>query len=115
MQKSKFSRYNDGVVKIYREKEKRTDFSAKRNVSTLDDMDFVVKLDFEESAKREEDMEFASQNGFSLSLKIRTRYRKDVDNKCKAVIDGYLYDVTHVDKNRVEMWIFLEGVKAIDT
>ena len=82
MQKSKFSRYNDGVVKIYREKEKRTDFSAKRNVSTLDDMDFVVKLDFEESAKREEDMEFASQNGFSLSLKIRTRYRKDVDNKC---------------------------------
>jgi len=115
MQKSKFSRYNDGVVKIYREKEKRTDFSAKRNVSTLDDMDFVVKLDFEESAKREEDMEFASQNGFSLSLKIRTRYRKDVDNKCKAVIDGYLYDVTHVDKNRVEMWLFLEGVKAIDT
>lgn len=115
MQKSKFSRYNDGVVKIYREKEKRTDFSAKRNVSTLDDMDFVVKLDFEESAKREEDMEFASQNGFSLSLKIRTRYRKDVDNKCKAVIDGYLYDVTHVDKNRVEMWLYLEGVKAIDT
>ena len=115
MQKSKFSRYNDGVVKIYREKEKRTDFSAKRNVSTLDDMDFVVKLDFEESAKREEDMEFASQNGFSLSLKIRTRYRKDVDNKCKAVIDGYLYDVTHVDKSRVEMWLYLEGVKAIDT
>lgn len=115
MQKSKFSRYNDGVVKIYREKEKRTDFSAKKNVSTLDDMDFVVKLDFEESAKREEDMEFASQNGFSLSLKIRTRYRKDVDNKCKAVIDGYLYDVTHVDKNRVEMWLYLEGVKAIDT
>ena len=115
MQKSKFSRYNDGVVKIYREKEKRTDFSAKRNVSTLDDMDFVVKLDFEESAKREEDMEFASQNGFSLSLKIRTRYRKDVDNKCKAVIDGYLYDVAHVDKNRVEMWLYLEGVKPIGT
>lgn len=115
MQKSKFSRYNDGVVKIYREKERRTDFSAKRNVSTLDDMDFVIKLDFEESAKREEDMEFASQNGFSLSLKIRTRYRKDVDNKCKAVIDGYLYDVSHVDKNRVEMWLFLEGVKQIDT
>lgn len=115
MQKSKFSRYNDGVVKIYREKEKRTDFSAKRNVSSLDDMDFVVKLDYEESAKREEDMEFASQNGFSLSLKIRTRYRKDVDNKCKAVIDSYLYDVTHVDKNRVEMWLYLEGVKAIDS
>lgn len=113
MQKTKFSRYNDGVVKIYREKERRTDFSAKRNVSTIDDMDFVVKLDFEESAKREEDQEFAAQNGFSLSLKIRTRYRKDVDNKCKAIIDGYLYDVSHVDKNRTEMWLFLEGVKPL--
>lgn len=115
MQKPKFSRYNDGVVKLYREKERRTDFSAKRNVSTLEDMEFIVKLDYEESAKREEDMEFAVQHNFSLSLKIRTRYRKDIDNKCKAVIDGYLYDVSHVDKNRVEMWLYLEGVKQIDT
>lgn len=115
MQKLKFSRYNDGKAFIYREKERRTDFSAKRNVSTLDDMDFVVKLDFEESAKREEDQEFAAQQNFSLSLKIRTRYRKDVDNKCKVIIDGYLYDVAHVDKNRVEMWLYLEGVKPIDT
>lgn len=115
MQKLKFSRYNDGVVKIYREKERRTDFSAKRNVATVDDMDFVIKLEFEESAKREEDQEFAAQHNFSLSLKIRTRYRKEVDNKCKAVIDGYLYDVSHVDKNRVEMWLYLEGVKPIDT
>jgi SPP1 family predicted phage head-tail adaptor len=115
MQKPKFSRYNDGVVKLYREKERRTDFSAKRNVSTLEDMDFIVKLDVEESAKREEDMEFAAQHDFSLSLKIRTRFRKEIDNKCKAVIDGFLYDVSHVDKNRVEMWLYLEGVKPIDT
>ncbi len=114
MQKPKFSRYNDGVVKLYREKERRTDFSAKRNVSTLEDMEFIVKLDYEESAKREEDMEFAVQHNFSLSLKIRTRYRKDIDNKCKAVIDGYLYDVSHVDKNRVEMWLYLEGIKPLE-
>lgn len=113
--KPKFSRYNDGKVYIYREKERRTDFSAKRNVSTLDDMDFVIGLDFEESAKREEDQEFAAQHDFSLSLKIRTRYIKDVDSKCKAVIDGYLYDVSHIDKNRVEMWLYLEEVKPIDT
>lgn len=115
MQKHEFSRYNDGVVKLYREKERRTDFSAKRNVSTVDDMEFLVKLDYEESAKREEDMEFAAQHNFSLSLKIRTRYRKGINNKCKAVIDGYLYDVFHVDKNRVEMWLYLEGVKPIDS
>lgn len=108
-----FSRYNDGVVFIYREKGKRSNFAAKENVSDLDDMDFVVKLDFEESAKREQDIDFAEQMGFSLSLKIKTRYLPIVDNKCKAVIDGYLYDVSYVDKNRTEMWLYLEGVKKI--
>lgn len=115
MQKPEFSRYNDGVVHIYREKKRNTDFNAKQNVSTLDNMDFMVKLAFEESAKRVQDLDFAEQNGFSLTLKIRTRYVKDVDNKCKAVIDGYLYDVSYIDKTRTEMWLFLEGVKPIDT
>lgn len=115
MKKPKFKTYNDGVVSIYREKERRTDFNAKQNVSTLDNMEFIVKLDFEESSKREQDLEFAEQNGFSLTLKIRTPFVKSVDNKCKAVIDGYLYDVSYIDKSRTEMWLFLEGVKPIDS
>lgn len=113
--KPKFSRYNDGVVFIYREKGKRSNFGAKENVSLLEDMDFIAKLDYEEASKREQDMEFAEQQGFSLSQKIKTRFMKRVDNKCKAVIDGYLYDVSYVDKNRVEMWLYLEGVKTLDT
>lgn len=115
MQKINFSKYNDGVVKVYREKERRTDFAAKQNVSTLDNMDFIVKLAFEESAKREQDLEFAEQNDFTLSMKVRTRLVKGVDNKCKAVIDGYLYDVSYIDKSRTEMWMYLEGVKPLDS
>jgi hypothetical protein len=115
MQRFNFSRYNDGVVSVYREKERRTDFSAKQNVSTLDNMDFIVKLAFEESAKREQDLEFAEQNDFTLSMKVRTRLVKGVDNKCKAVIDDYLYDVSYIDKSRTEMWLYLEGVKPIDS
>lgn len=115
MQKPKFSQYNDGVAHIYREKERRTDFNAKQNVSALDNMDFVVKLDYQEAAKREQDLEFAEQNGFSLTMKIKTRFVKSVDNKCKAVIDGYLYDVSHTDKTRTEMWLYLEGVKKLDS
>lgn len=111
--KNKFNRYNDGVVHIYREKGKRSNFGAKENVSVLDEMDFIAKLDFEESSKREQDLEFANQNDFSLSLKIRTRYLKDVDNKCKAVIDNYLYDVKFVDKTRTEMWLYMEGVRSL--
>ena len=113
--KNKFSRFNDGVVSIYREKEKRTNFGAKENASTLDDLEFVAKLDFEESSKREQDLEFANQNGFSLSLKVHTRYLKSVDNKCKAVVDGYLYDIQYVDKTRTDMYLYMEGVKALAT
>lgn len=113
MNKSDFKRYNDGVVRIYREKPRKTDFNAKLNVSALDDLEFIVKLDYEEAARREQDLEFAEQRGFSLSLKIRTRMRKNVDNKCKAIIDGVLYDVKETDKNREEMWLFLEEIRAI--
>ncbi len=113
MQKNKFSTYNDGVVLIYRAKERKTDFNAKRNVSTLDDMDFVCKLDFEEMSKREQDLEFAQQNGFSLSLKVKTRFVNLVDNKCKAVIDGYLYDISHLDKSRTEMFLYMEQIRKV--
>lgn len=116
MKKQKrFSKYNDGKVYIYKEKERYTDFSAKRNVSSKEDMDFIVKLDFEECSKREQDLEFASQNDFSLTLKIKTRLVKGVDNSHKAVIDGYLYDISHTDKNRTDMWLYLEGVRPLDS
>lgn len=113
MAKRKIDTYNDGVVRIYREKPRTTDFNAKRNTKSLDDMDFIVRLDYEESSRREEDFETAKKNGFSLSLKIRTRAVPNVDNKCKAVIDGYLYDVCYIDKTRSEMWLFLEGVRKL--
>ena len=111
--KSRFMRYNDGVVFIYREKRKESNFGAKENVSVLDDMDFIVKLDFEESSKREQDLSFAEQNDFSLSLKIRTRLFPGVDQKCKAVISGSLYDISYVDKSRDEMWLYMEFVKEL--
>lgn len=113
MNKTKFSRFNDGVIAVYREKENKSNFSAKENVRILDDMDFVAKLDFEECSKREQDLEYAEQMGFSLTLKVKTRLLKTVDNGCKAVIDGYLYDIYDVDKTRTEMYIYMQGVKKI--
>ena len=115
MPKRKLSTYNDGVVRIYRERPRKTEFGAKRNVATLEDMDFVARLDYEEASRREEDMEFAEKMGFSLTLKVKTRVVPGVDSKCKAVIDGYLYDVRYIDKNRTEMWLYMEGVRSLDT
>lgn len=105
--------YNDGVVFLYREQERVTDFGAKRNVTAVEDMDFIVKMDYEELSKREQDQEFAQENGFSLSLKIRIRKIKGIDNKCKAVIDNYLYDVSYVDGDKTDLYLYLEGVRSL--
>ena len=107
------STFNDGVASVYRERERVTDFSAKRNVETLDDMDFIVKLAYQESSKRQQDLEFAEQSGFSLSMKIKTRYVPTVRNKMKVVISGMLYDIRYLDKSGREMYLYLEGVRSI--
>lgn len=110
---TKLSTFNDGVVSIYRERDRKTDFSAKRNVTALSDMDFIVKLAYMESSKRQQDMEFAEQSGFSLSLKIKTRYVPTVKTKMKAVIGNTLYDIRYSDKADREMFLYLEGVREI--
>ena len=78
--------------------------------TSQDDMTLISKLSFAVQSKRQQDMEFAEQQGFSLALKIKTRFIKGVDNKCKAVIDNYLYDVSYVDATRTELYFYLQGV-----
>ena len=105
-----FARYNDGVVHIYRETERRSNFGAKLNATALDDLQFIAKLSYAEQSKRQQDIEFANQQGFSLELKIKTRFIKGVDNKCKAVIDGILYDVSYVDATKTELYLYMQEV-----
>lgn len=113
MNKPKFSRYNDGMVSIYREKDQRSNFGARISATSIRDMTFIAKLAFAEQSKRQQDIEFAEQRGFSLSMKIKTRHIRGVDNKCKAVIDGYLYDVSYVDATRSDLYLYLEGVDHV--
>ena len=106
-------RYNDGVVHIYKVVEVEESFLPQENVGSVDNLERIVKLNYEEASSRERDITFAEQNDFSFSLKIKTRLMKIVNNKCKAVIGNYLYDVVYVDKSskKKEMWLFLEGIK----
>lgn len=107
------SAYNDGVVALYRPKDRQTDFGARKNVRTLDDMEPIVTLDFARMSKRQQDAEFAEQEGFSLSEKLKTRLRPGIDNKCMAVTGGMLYSVKYVDATATELYLYLEGVKPI--
>lgn len=106
----KFAQYNDGMAYIYREKGKRSNFGAKINASALDDLDFIVKLAYAEQSKRLQDMEYAEQMGFSLEMKIKTRFVHGIDNKCKVVINDYLYDIRHLDTTKTEIYFYMEGV-----
>lgn len=112
-ERPKFARYNDGVVSIYRETDRRSNFGAKLNAVTVDDLQFIAKLTYAEQSKRQQDLEYAEQQGFTLTLKIKTRFIKGVDNKCKAVIDGFLYDVSYVDSTRTELYLYLQGVDHV--
>lgn len=111
----KISTFNDGVLTVCREKDRKTDFNAKRNAATMDDLETVVKLSYQESSKRAQDLEFAEQSGFQLSLKVKTRFRPEVTNKMKVVISGYLYDIRYFDVNRaaMEMFLYLEQVRKL--
>lgn len=105
---------NDGVVGIYREKERETDFGARRNPRTLDDMDLVVTLCYEEKSCRDQDFEFASQRGFTLSKKIRTYLRSDVDPGCRAVIGDDLYSIGYIDRSKRDMYLYMTSVGKLE-
>lgn len=98
----KQSNFNDGIVNVYNDKGQKTDFGAKKNVKTLDDMEFVVKLAYDEKSKRQQDYEFAEQMGTKLTMKICTPLVSSVHSKQKAVINSYLYDITHIDPDRTK-------------
>lgn len=111
---TRLTAFNDGVVQIFRQKDRKTDFGARRNASTLDDLEFVLKLNFSTSSKRQQDLEFAEQSGFQLSTKIRTRWVPTVETKMKAVIDDYLYDISYLDRDGSEMLLYLESIKRLE-
>ena len=106
--------FNDGIVQIFRQRDRRTGFNARLNPSALDDLEFVAKLAFDESSKRQQDLEFAEQSGFQLSYKVRTRFVPFAEAKMKAVIDDTLYDIAYIDKAGREMYLYLQSVRRLE-
>ena len=111
-----FSNYNNGFLSIYNDREIRTDFSAKKNVKSLESLEFIVKLGYDECSKRQQDFEFSETIGRSLNLKVKTRLYKNVTNKHKVLIGNILYDIFEVDidRGKQEMYLYMEEVRTID-
>lgn len=112
--KSHLPTYNDGVAGIYREKGRETDFKARKNPRTIDDLDKVVLLCYEERSCREQDFDFANQRGFTLSKKIRTHLHHGVDSECRAVIGDDLYSISYIDKSKRDMYLYMTSVGKLE-
>lgn len=112
----KATNYNDGYIRVYKEKNKESDFGARKNIKTFDDLEFIVKLAYKECSKRQQDLEFAEANSRTLTLKVKTRLYDKAKNNHKVVINNTLYDIIYIDYDRVnrEMYLYLEQVRELE-
>lgn len=109
MAKKKLSSYSDGIAKIYKKKK------IERNVKSLDDLEYLGFLCFEEKSKRQQDIEFAEQLGANLKMKIATPDNGDMDSGRNIVIDDVIYAIIYIDRNKQkrELYFYLEEVRKI--
>ncbi|MGM9534896.1 MAG: phage head closure protein [Intestinibacter sp.] len=116
MKNRRISNFIDGFIRVYQSNEEYSSFGAKRNAKTVDDLTFIVKLAYEETYKRQQDLDFAEASGRTLSLKVKTRYYKGIQTDYKVIIDGCLYDIIDLDIDRYnqEMFFYLEYVKEVN-
>lgn len=104
--------YNDGIVYLYEDADKRTTFGAKENEKNLKP---VCKLNYCEMSQRQKDLEFADQQGFSLTLKVKTMYCPLIERnkKYKALIGTGLYDVSYMDITRKNLFLYMEYIREM--
>lgn len=109
MKKKKPSSYNDGIAMLYKKK------NAEKNVKSLDDLEYLGFLCFEEKTKRQQDIEFAEQLGANLTMKIVTPDNGDMDSSRNIVIEDVIYAIVYIDRNRQknELYFYLEEVRKI--
>ena len=112
----KINNYNDGYIRIYEEIPVKTDFGAKENIQSRENLNLIVKLAYEECSKRQQDLEFAEANSRSLNIKVKTRFYDNLKNDYKVTIENVLYDIIYIDvdrKNR-ELYFYLEEVRTLE-
>ena len=104
------------MVSIYRARNRVTSFGARISPGDIDDMDLVACACFIDEAQRERDLDFADRNDFRLTRKISVHRDacKDVDKDCKALVNGVLYDIEHIDFSAARAYIFLDGGEVVD-
>lgn len=112
----KINNYSDGYIRVYEEIPQKTTFGAKENTKTLETLNFIVKLAYEECSKRQQDLEFAEASSRTLNIKVKTRFYNNLKNDYKITIENTLYDIVYIDEDRKnrELYFYLEEVRTLE-
>lgn len=107
--------YNSGVLYICLPSEEKNSFAVVKNQVRAADLCKVLKLNFDEKSRRENDMEFAESKGRTLNLKVRTRLRENVNSTHKVLIGKVLYSIIYIDPDRAagDMYLYLEEERQL--
>lgn len=110
MAKKRPNSYGDGIAEVYQKKD------IEKNVKSLDDLKYLGFLYYTEESKRQQDIEFAEQNGANLTLKISTPDDADVDSNKNVVINNIIYAIIYIDHSRSKrkLYFYLEEVRKIE-
>ena len=113
--KSKFPTYNDGVLYVCENVAGQSGFSSTRNARSRGDLRTLLKLDYKEMSRRDEDMDFAESHGRTLTMKVRCRYHPDVTTRLCVVIGDVLYSIfkTDHDAGWRNLFLFLEEERKL--
>ena len=108
--------YNDGVAYFYKKKSITNSFKAAKNVTKLEDLDYITKFFYKEETQRQQDIVFAGAMDKKLSLKISIPYCNTIESDFLVVISNFLYSIFHVDpdKGKDKTYIYLEGMRKIE-
>jgi len=113
--KSRFSTFNDGVLFICKPESDHSSFNAVKNPTKKKELEKILKLNYNEMYRREQDLAFAESQGRNLTLKVKTRFRNQVTKFHQVLIEDMLYSIIDLDKDRdrSEMYLYLEEVRKL--
>lgn len=113
--KTRFSTFNDGVLFICKPDSDQSDFNAVKNPTRKSDLTRIMKLNYQEKSKRDQDLDFAESQGRVLTMKVMTRLHESVTKSHQVLIDDCLYGIINVDKdrNKQEMYFYLEEIRRL--
>lgn len=115
MKSKKRTSYNSGVLYVVTQINKNTPFNAQINATKRSDVHPIKKLCYKVETIRQQDIEFVSQMGNSLNLKVKTRLVHSVTTLHKVMIGNTLYDIIQLDPditNR-ELYFYLEKEREL--